>query len=43
MVQFAQLAKYQRALPKAHITVFEDRQHFMGEAFPEIAEAIRQR
>ena len=41
IVRFAQLAKYQSALPRARSTVFEDRGHSLGEEFPEIVEAIR--
>ncbi len=37
VVEFADLAKYQAALPDAQIHVFEDRKHFNGERFDELA------
>jgi predicted alpha/beta hydrolase family esterase len=41
VVPFVELAKYQRALPKAHVTVFDDRGHINQESFPEIVEDIK--
>jgi predicted alpha/beta hydrolase family esterase len=41
VVQFSELAKYQQALPEAHVTVFEEKQHLNQEQFPEIVEAIK--
>lgn len=37
VVDFADLAKYQSRLPKAEAHVFEDRKHFNGERFDELA------
>jgi len=36
VVAFSELSKYQKALPNAKITSFEDRRHFNQESFPEI-------
>lgn len=41
VVPFTELAKYQAQLPQAHVHVFEDRQHFNQETFPEIVEDIK--
>jgi uncharacterized protein len=41
VVQFSELQKYENALPNAHMRVFEDRQHFNQEEFPELVEEIR--
>lgn len=41
VVPFVDLAKYQRQLPYARATVFNDRQHFNQENFPELVEDIR--
>ena len=40
-VAFAQVEKYQKALPGAKTMVFEDRGHFNTETFPEIVEFIK--
>lgn len=40
-VPFAQLAKYQKALPSAQTHIFTDRGHFRQEKFPEIVELIK--
>jgi uncharacterized protein len=41
VVPFTDLDKYAQALPGAEKKIFEDKGHFMGENFPEIAEEIR--
>jgi uncharacterized protein len=41
VVSFADLEKYAQALPGAEKKIFENRGHFMGENFPEIAEEIK--
>ncbi len=41
IVAFSELAKYQAALPNAHVRPFEDREHFNQEEFPEIVETIK--
>ena len=41
LVPFTQLKKYQQALPKAEAIVFENREHFNQETFPEIIELIK--
>ncbi len=41
VVAFSELEKYQKELPKATFRIFEDRQHFNQEEFPEIVEDIR--
>jgi len=41
VVAFRQLERYQQALPDAKVIVFEDRQHFGQETFPEIIELIK--
>lgn len=41
IVSFAQLKKYQQALPSAQIMVFDNRQHFLHETFPEMVELIK--
>lgn len=41
VVPFSDFENYRVALPGAQFRTFEDRQHFNGEAFPEIAEDIR--
>ncbi len=41
IVPFAELAKYRRALPKAHVRIFDDRGHINQESFPEIIEDIK--
>jgi predicted alpha/beta hydrolase family esterase len=41
VVQFSELAKYKAALPHAHVTVLEDRQHVNQESFPEIVADIK--
>lgn len=40
-VPFQSLSKYQQALPKATVRVFEDRGHFNIEELPELVEDIR--
>jgi len=40
-VPFVDLSKYQKALPKAKVTVFEDRGHFNQEQFPELVADIK--
>lgn len=40
VVPFQELQKYQKALPSATIKIFENRQHFNQEKFPEIVEDI---
>lgn len=41
VVDFGELAKYQAAIPNAKAHIFEDRQHFNQESFPEIVDAIK--
>ncbi len=41
VVAFSELAKFQQELPNATYRVFEDRQHFNQEDFPEIVEDIK--
>lgn len=41
VVPFDQLRKYQQALPNAKEIVFNDREHFNQEVFPEIVELIK--
>lgn len=41
VVAFSELAKYQKALPSAKITVFDGRKHFNQESFPEIVADIQ--
>ena len=41
IVDFAELAKYQKALPSAKVTTFTDRGHFDQETFPEIVADIK--
>ncbi len=41
VVPFSELQKYQAALPNATARVFEDRQHFNQETFPELIADIR--
>lgn len=41
VVPFSELEKYQKALPNAHVRVFEDRKHFNQEQFSELVEAIK--
>lgn len=41
VVAFAELAKYQRALPNATVRIFEDRGHFNQKVFPELAQDIK--
>jgi predicted alpha/beta hydrolase family esterase len=42
IVPFEEVEKYKKALPKAKLIVFEDRQHFNQETFPEIIKLIKQ-
>ena len=41
VVPFEQLGKYKQALAKAKTVIFEDRDHFKQETFPEVVELIR--
>lgn len=41
VVPFAHLAKFQQALPKAQVRVFEDRGHFNVKELPQIVEDIK--
>lgn len=41
VVPFIEMEKYRKALPKARYTVFENREHFGQEEFPEIVEDIK--
>lgn len=41
VVPFAQLAKYQQRLPDAEVVVFENKEHFNQETFPEIVKLIK--
>lgn len=41
VVPFDNLTKFQKALPKATVRVFEDREHFNQEELPELIEDIR--
>lgn len=40
-VLFEQLEKYKKALPNAKTMIFENREHFNQESFPEIVELIK--
>lgn len=42
VVPFVQVEKYKKELPNAKLIVFEDRQHFNQETFPELIELIKQ-
>ncbi|MEK7669458.1 MAG: alpha/beta fold hydrolase [Patescibacteria group bacterium] len=41
IVPFSDCLNYKKALPRAQVKVFEDRQHFNQENFPEILEDIK--
>lgn len=41
VVPFPELVKYQKALPSATARIFEDRQHFNQETFPELVADIK--
>lgn len=41
VVPFVDHGKYKKSLPRVHAVVFEDRQHFNQETFPELVLAIR--
>lgn len=41
VVSFEQLGKYKNALPNAKTIIFENREHFKQETFPEIIELIK--
>ncbi len=41
IVPFSNFESYQKALPKAHGLVFENRGHFIDETFPELVEEIK--
>lgn len=41
VVPFAELARYRAELPDARVRVFEDRQHFNQETFPELVRDIQ--
>jgi len=41
VVPFTQLKKYQQSLPHAETIIFENREHFNQETFPEIIELIK--
>lgn len=41
VVPFSNCLDYQKDLPSAHIKIFEDRQHFNQESFPEIIDDIK--
>lgn len=41
VVSFSELAKYQAALPAATVRVFDDRDHFNQESFPELLSDIK--
>lgn len=40
VVDYSELAQYEKSLPLAKMRVFEDRAHFNGERFDELMEAI---
>ena len=42
VVPFEQLGKYKKALPNAKIMVFDNREHFNQETFPEIIKLIKE-
>jgi len=42
VVPFVQVEKYKSQLPNSKLIVFEDRQHFNQETFPELIELIKQ-
>jgi predicted alpha/beta hydrolase family esterase len=41
VVPYTDALEYQKLLPNCELTIFEDRQHFNGESFPEIVEKIK--
>ena len=41
VVPFSELAKFQADLPTAKVHVFDDRNHFLDEEFPELIEILR--
>lgn len=41
VVPFSELARYQAALPRATVRIFDDRQHFNQETFPELVADIK--
>ena len=41
VVDFNEIGKYQKVLPDAEVRIFEDRQHFNQEEYPEIVETIK--
>ncbi|MEX2436910.1 MAG: alpha/beta hydrolase [Candidatus Paceibacterota bacterium] len=41
VVPFEQLSKYKESLPEAETVVFDDKEHFSQEEFPEIVELIK--
>src|SRR3569623_84723 len=41
VVDFNEIGNYQKVLPDAEVRIFEDRQHFNQEEFPEIVETIK--
>ncbi|MGD0328779.1 MAG: alpha/beta hydrolase [Minisyncoccia bacterium] len=40
-VRFSEFAKYQKALPRAKVSIFKDRKHFNQESFPELVTDIQ--
>ena len=40
VVDFSELSRYPKALPKADAHIFEDRKHFNGERFDELMEEV---
>lgn len=43
VVPFSELEKYEADLPSAHMHVFDDRNHFLDAAFPELIELLKQK
>jgi len=41
VVPFAQVKKYKIELPNAEEIIFEDREHFSQEEFPELVKALK--
>lgn len=43
VVDFRELSRYQRDLPTAHVHVFDNKNHFLDETFPELLEILKQK
>ena len=43
VVNFSELSHYQRDLPTATVHIFDDKNHFLDETFPELLEILKQK